>query len=250
MNDILYRRNTVREALIGSRRSLVRLWVQQGLPRKEINPLLQLARKKHIPISEVSKQKLGNLTQVKSHQGVALEASPFVYAHVDEMLALAEDLGEKPLLLLLDLVQGPNNIGALLRSAELCGVHGIIMQDRRAPDITPSIVASAVGATEHLLIAQVTNLTTTINQLQNAGIWIVGMDIGDESRPIDSLDLDMPLGVIVGFEGSGMRRRVRESCDLLLRLPMRGHVDSYNAAVAGSIMLYTAWQARGFPGRQ
>ncbi len=166
------------------------------------------------------------------------------------MLSLAEKQGEKPFLLLLDLLHGPQNIGSLLRTAEICGVHGVILQDRRAPDITPAVVQYSAGATEHLLIAQVTNLVQTIKQLQNAGVWIVGMDLGNEAHPLGQVDLDMPTGIVVGHEGSGMRRLVRDNCDILLKLPMRGHVESLNAAAAGSILLYSAWQARGFAGAE
>ena len=125
--------------------------------------------------------------------------------------------------------------GQLLRTAEICGVHGVVVQERRAPDITPHIVAAAVGATEHLLIAQVTNLNSAIDTLKQAGVWIVGLDIDPTAHKFGQIDLNMPLGVVVGHEGSGMRRRVKESCDILLQLPMRGKVDSLNASVAGRL---------------
>jgi 23S rRNA (guanosine2251-2'-O)-methyltransferase len=177
-----------------------------------------------------------------------LEAGPFPYSDVEEMLELAAERGERPFLLLLDLLHGPQNIGALLRTAELCGVHGVIIQDRRAPDITPSVVTHSVGAVEHLLVAQVTNLVETMRSLKEQDVWLVGMDLGDEAQSLGELDLNMALGIVVGHEGEGLRRLVRETCDFLLRLPMRGQVDSYNAAVAGSILLFSAWQARDFTG--
>ncbi|MCA9973153.1 MAG: RNA methyltransferase, partial [Anaerolineales bacterium] len=151
-------------------------------------------------------------------------------------------------LLLLDLLHGPQNIGQLLRTAEIVGVHGVVVQDRRAPEVTPAVVQYSAGAAEHLLVAQVTNLVGAIQQLQAEGVWVVGMDMGPDARQLGELDLDMPLAVVVGHEGQGLRRLVRERCDLILQLPMRGQVDSLNAAVAGSILLYAAWQARGFPG--
>jgi 23S rRNA (guanosine2251-2'-O)-methyltransferase len=246
--DKLYRRNAVLEALYGSRRRLHRLWLQEGLSPRETEPFLAQARARGLPVQHASRQKLTQLAGDSSHQGVVLEAGPYPYGEVSEMLAHAAERGERPFLLLLDLLHGPQNIGALLRTAELCGVHGVIIQDRRAPDITPTVVTYSVGAVEHLLIAQVTNLVETMRALKEQDIWLVGLDIGEEAVELGAVNLDMPLGIVVGHEGEGLRRLVRDTCDFLLRLPMRGHVDSFNAAVAGSIVLFEAWQARGFQG--
>jgi 23S rRNA (guanosine2251-2'-O)-methyltransferase len=182
------------------------------------------------------------------HQGVLLEVSPYVYSDVQEMLALATTRTERPFLLLLDLLHGPQNIGSLLRTAEICGVHGVIVQDRRAPDMTPAVVQYSAGAAEHLLVAQVTNLVQTINRLQKEEIWVAGLDMDPTAQRLGEIDLAIPLAIVVGHEGSGLRRLVRDNCDFLLQLPMRGHVESLNAAVAGSVLLYAAWQARGFAG--
>lgn len=246
--DVLYRRNAVREALYGSRRQLHRLWLQEGLGAHDARPFLEAARERGLPVQHAPKQKLTQLAGDSSHQGVVLEAGPYPYSEVSEMLALAAEREEKPFLLLLDLLHGPQNIGALLRTAELCGVHGVIVQDRRAPDITPTVVTYSAGAVEHLLVAQVTNLVQTMRALKERDIWLVGMDVGEEAATLGAVALDMPLGIVVGHEGEGLRRLVRETCDFLLRLPMRGRVDSFNAAVAGSIVLFEAWQARGFQG--
>jgi 23S rRNA (guanosine2251-2'-O)-methyltransferase len=246
--DVLYRRNTVLEALRGSRRQLHRLWLQEGLASKEAAPLLQAAEARGLRVSTTSKEKLTSLAQDSSHQGVVLEASSYPYSTVEQMLALAEEREERPFLLLLDLLHGPQNIGSLLRTAEICGVHGVIIQDRRAPDITPSVVIYSAGAAEHLHVAQVTNLVDVMRQLKEEDVWLVGMDLSDEAQPLNQIDLNMGIGIVVGHEGQGMRRLVRETCDFLLRLPMRGHVESLNAAIAGSILLFEAWQARGFEG--
>lgn len=248
VSEVIIRRNAVLETLRGGRRQVNRLWLQEGLDRKFAAAIVTVAREKNIPIQTAPKQKLGQMAQDSRHQGVALEVGPYCYSDVEEMLGLADAQREKVFLLLLDLLHGPQNIGSLLRTAEICGVHGVILQDRRAPDITPAVVQYSAGATEHLLIAQVTNLAQTIKQLQQADVWIAGLDIGEDARSLGQMDLDLPLGIVVGHEGSGLRRLVRESCDFLLELPMRGKVASLNAAVAGSIALYAAWQARGFPG--
>lgn len=242
------RRNTVQEALAGSRRKLIQLWLQEDLSHSLAGPLLATARERGVPVQKLSKQKLSNKAGDGSHQGVLLQTGPYVYSDIPEMLALAAARDEPPFLLLLDLLHGPQNIGSLLRTAEICGVHGVIMQDRRAPEITPAVVQFSSGAAEHLLIAQVTNLSATIVTLQEAGVWVVGMDLDDQARDLDTVDLNIPLGIVVGHEGNGLRRLVRDRCDFLLRLPMRGHTESLNAAVAGSILLYAAWQARDFVG--
>jgi 23S rRNA (guanosine2251-2'-O)-methyltransferase len=246
--QLLMRRNTVLEALRGSRREIFELWVQEDLSTNLVGPILAAARSRGIPVTRISKQKLSNKAQDGSHQGVLLQVGPYIYSDVAEMLELATRRDEQPFLLLLDLLHGPQNIGSLLRTAEICGVHGIIMQDRRAPEITPAVVQFSSGAAEHLLIAQVTNLSTTMSTLQEQGIWVVGLDLDEQARQFGTVDLDMPIALVVGHEGSGLRRLVRDRCDFLLELPMRGHTESLNAAVAGSILLYAAWQARDFAG--
>jgi 23S rRNA (guanosine2251-2'-O)-methyltransferase len=244
--EYLYRRNTVLEALRGSRRDLHRLWLQRD--GKDFQEFFKAARQRSVPVEESHKNRLSQLAGDSSHQGVVLEVGPYQYSEVEQILALADRRGERPFLLLLDLLHGPHNIGALLRAAEACGVHGVILQDRRAPDITPSVVIYSAGAAEHLLIAQVTNLGQTIDQLKAADIWVAGLELDESAQPLGKVDLNMALAVVVGHEGEGLRRLVREKCDFLLYLPMRGRVESLNAATAGSILLYAAWQARGFEG--
>lgn len=243
------RRNTVLEALRGDRREIYHLWLQKGLDRKLTQPIFDAAKARNIPIKTIAKQELGQMAQDSSHQGVLLEVGAYRYSSIDEIMDVAALRDEMPFILLLDLLHGPQNIGALLRTAEICGVHGVVVQDRRAPDITTAVSGFSVGATEHLRIAQVTNLVQTMRDLQTRNVWIVGLDMTEESQPLDAVDLDMPLGIVVGHEGDGLRRLVRDSCDLLVALPMRGHIESLNAAVAGSVMLYAAWGARGYNGR-
>ncbi|PIE80782.1 MAG: 23S rRNA (guanosine(2251)-2'-O)-methyltransferase RlmB [Chloroflexi bacterium] len=248
MSNYLMRRNTVLEALRGDRRDVYRLWLQKGLDRRLTQSIFDAAKARNVPIKTATKQQLGHMAQDSSHQGVLLEVGQYRYSDLDEILNLAVLRNEKPFLLLLDLLHGPQNIGALIRTAEICGVHGVILQDRRAPDITTAVSSFSVGATEHLLIAQVTNLVQTIRDLQERHVWIVGLDMTENSQPLAAVDLDMPLGIVVGHEGQGLRRLVQKSCDLIVELPMRGHVESLNAAVAGSVMLYAAWGARGYAG--
>lgn len=248
--EALVRRHPVLEALRDGRRDLIHLWVEQTKDNRDLRPILEEAQARHVPVTTVPKPELDRLAQRHradaKHQGVLLETGPYVYADPDDMLALARARGQRPLLLLLDLLHGPQNIGTLLRTAEAVGAHGVIVQDRRAPEITPTVVQYAAGASEHLLIAKVTNLVQTMNSLQEQEVWIAGLDMDETAEPLGQVDLDRALGIVVGHEGEGLRRLVRDRCDFLVQLPMRGRVESLNAAVAGSILLYAAWQARGF----
>jgi len=246
MTEIISRRNPALEVLRGHRRQVYKVWLQKGLERKLADPIMAAAKERGVRVEQADKQKLTNLAQDSKHQGVVLEVGAYEYSSIEEMLALAANRSEAPFLLMLDLLHGPQNIGTLLRTAEIVGVHGVILQDRRAPDITPAVVQYAAGATEHLLIAQVTNLVQTIKQLQAQDVWVAGMDIVPEAQLLGEVDLARPLAIVVGHEGEGLRRLVRQSCDFLIKLPMRGQVESLNAAIAGSILLYAAWQARGF----
>lgn len=248
--EALVRRHPVLEALRNGRRDLTHLWVEQAKDNRDLRPILAEARSRQVPVSNVTRPELDRLAQRykadSKHQGVLLETGPYVYSEPEAMIELAAGRNEPPLLLLLDLLHGPQNIGTLLRTAEAVGAHGVILQDRRAPEITPAVVQYSAGATEHMLIAKVTNLVQTMGSLQDRGIWIAGMDVDETATPLGQIDLNRALGIVVGHEGEGIRRLVRDRCDFLIQLPMRGRVESLNAAVAGSILLYAAWQARGF----
>jgi 23S rRNA (guanosine2251-2'-O)-methyltransferase len=246
MAEYLYRRNTVLEALRSNRRKIYHLWLLEGA--RQLGPINHAAKTRGVAIQRTDKQHLSQLAGTGAHQGVLLEVGPYLYSSLEEMLALAAERKEQPFLLLLDLLHGPQNIGTLIRTAEACGVHGIILQDRRAPDITPSVVMYSAGATEHLLIAQVTNLVKTIQYLKSVEVWVAGLDLAKDAGQLGQIDLNMPIAVVVGHEGKGLRHLIRENCDFLLQLPMRGKVASLNAAAAGAIMLYATWQARGFEG--
>jgi len=243
MIELLYGRHPVREALVAGKRTFYRLLLAQGLEKRGgVAEITALAQERGIALQRVPR---GELDRLKvNHQGLAAEVSPYPYGDWREMLSLAREQDELPLLLLLDLLQDPQNVGTLLRTAEAVGVHGVILQERRAVGITPAVVSASAGAVEHLLVARVTNLVRTMRALQQEGLWLAGLENIPEARAYDRVDLNMPLGLVVGSEGRGMRRLVRETCDLLLRLPMRGRINSLNASVAGSIVLYAAWRQR------
>jgi 23S rRNA (guanosine2251-2'-O)-methyltransferase len=244
MHEFLMRRNTVLAALTAGRRTVYTLWVQTGSNDRDVKDIMKAAADNNVTVKRASKEKLSTLAGDNRHQGVLLEAGSFVYAELDDFFALAAERDEMPLLLVLDLLHGPQNIGSLLRTAEICGVHGVVMQDRRAPDITPTVSQYSAGAAEHLLISQVTNLARAIERLKEREVWVIGLDSDESAAKLGSVDLNMPLAMVVGHEGSGLRRIVKKQCDFIVRLPMRGQTESFNAAVAGSIALYTAWQSR------
>lgn len=245
MNEVLYGRNAVREALRAGRRKIYKLILAQGTKETGIvADIAALAGKSKIAIQRVERRQLDKIGDF-NHQGVAAEAAPYPYVELEEILAQADQRQEIPLLLMLDCLQDPQNLGTLLRTAEIVGVHGAVIPKRRAVGITPAVANSSAGATEHLLVARVTNLVRIMEELKAQGLWIVGLEDVPQARLCYQSDLTMPLALVVGSEGGGMGRLVRETCDLLIRLPMRGKVGSLNAAVAGSIALYDVWRQRG-----
>jgi 23S rRNA (guanosine2251-2'-O)-methyltransferase len=192
----------------------------------------------------VDKRLLESRLHGLNHQGVILECSEYPYSDLDDMLSLAKSRNEMPFILLLDHLQDPQNLGTLLRTAEIVGIHGVIIPGRRAAEITPSVVNASSGAVEHLHIAVVTNLAQSIEKLQKHGVWVVGIEDDEKAQYYDQADLNMPLAVVLGSEGSGMARLTRERCDFMVKLPMHGQIQSLNVAVAGSVVLYHALHAR------
>jgi 23S rRNA (guanosine2251-2'-O)-methyltransferase len=249
MSDYIYGHWPVIEALKANRRKMEQLLVAEKSEEKgAIGEIIQIATTRDVPIRRVPRHILNDLSNDANHQNVVLRTRAYPYVDVDDILAVASQRNERPFLLLLDLLQDPQNVGSLMRVADAVGIHGVIIQERRAVGVTASVSAASSGAVEHLNVAQVTNLVNTMKDLKDHGIWMIGLDIGDDLLPIDKTKLDMPLGLVLGSEGDGMRRLVRETCDMLLTLPMRGRVASLNVATVGSTALYSAWQARGWEG--
>ncbi|MEI6778957.1 MAG: 23S rRNA (guanosine(2251)-2'-O)-methyltransferase RlmB [Chloroflexales bacterium] len=246
MSEQLYGRNAVRETILAGRRTMHRLVVSNGVQETGvIAEIVKQAELAGMTIQRVERQILDKQMRDANHQGVMLETGEYPYAELDECLALAAERGEPPLLLLLDHLQDPQNIGTLLRTAEVVGVHGVALPGRRAAEITPAVVNASSGATEHLKIVLVGNLSQTIATLQKQGVWVVGLEDDEQAQDLDVADLNLPLALVVGAEGPGLSRLVRERCDFLVRLPMAGQIASLNASVAGSIALYNAWRQRG-----
>lgn len=249
MPEFIYGNWAILETLRAGRRKLEQLVLAEGVEEKGATAeIAETANELGVPVKRMPRRVLDDLANGGNHQGAALRVSPYPYVDLDDVLATAEQRGEKPFVLLLDLLKDPQNVGALLRTAETVGIHGIVMQDRRNVDITPAVVNASSGAVEHLNVVQVTNLVNAMKELKENNVWLVGMDGGPNVPPIDKTDLNMPIGLVMGSEGEGMRRLVKDNCDFLLSIPMRGKVASLNVSAAGAIALYTAWQARGWEG--
>lgn len=242
MREWISGRNPVYEVLRANRRQPFRLLVAQGVQVKgRLAEILQLCQAGRVPVEWAPRARLDTLAV--GHQGLVLETSAYPYAALFDILAAAAQRNEPPFLLILDTLQDPQNLGALLRTAEGVGVHGVLLPLRQTVTVSPAVVHASSGACEHLLIAQV-NLAQAIQALKEANIWVVGLENDPQAALPDQVGLEGPLALVVGGEGQGMRPLVRKSCDWLMRLPTRGQLDSLNAAVAGSIALYLAWQRR------
>jgi 23S rRNA (guanosine2251-2'-O)-methyltransferase len=245
---IIFGRRVVSEALRAGRTvRRVYLGSKPG-PESPLAEIERLARRAHIPVQVLERRALDRLVgptggRMADHQNVVAEVLDYVYAEVDDLLALAQERKEKPLLVALDQLQDPQNLGSLIRTAEACGVHGVILPRHRAVGVTPAVEKASAGAIEHLKVAEVPNLNRLADDLKKQGIWIVGLD-ADGDTPLEKVDATMPLCVVVGSEGKGISRLMREKCDFVVTLPMRGQVASLNAAVAGSIVLYDLFRRR------
>jgi 23S rRNA (guanosine2251-2'-O)-methyltransferase len=239
-SEVLYGRNGVIEALNGRRRHR-RLYVATGAERQErIADLLTHASELGLPVMRLHPHELDRVAGLVNHQGVALETSSFPYTALESILADEE----KRTLLVLDHVQDPQNLGTLMRSADATGVAGIIIPDRRAASVTPAVVNASAGAVEHLRIARVTNLARALEAAKTAGYWIVGLDHHDDARVLFDESIPQPAGLLVGSEGKGIGPSTVAHCDLVVRVPMFGAIDSLNAAIAASIALYELLRRR------
>jgi 23S rRNA (guanosine2251-2'-O)-methyltransferase len=242
MKEFIYSRNAVYEALRAGRREIFKIQIAEGAQEKgRLAEILNMAKERRIPVEKAQRTRLDKVHQ--NHQGVVAEVSGYSYSDEVEILDLAGQRNEPPLILLLDSLNDPQNFGTLLRTAEAIGVHGVVIPLAHTVEVTPAVVNASSGASEHLLIGRA-NLAQAIDALKEAEVWVVGLDQdGVELKP-DSRHLKGALGLVVGSEGEGIRPLVRSKCDIVLKLPMRGRIESLNAAVAGSVALYLAYLTR------
>ena len=235
-------RNAVLEALRAGR-SVDKIYVQLGSSDGPIQTILREAKKHDTIVSFVAKERLNQMSETGNHQGVIAMAASYEYVSVEEILARAGEKGEAPFLFLLDGIEDPHNLGAIIRTANLAGAHGVIITKHRAAGLTATVAKASAGAVNYTPVAKVTNLTNTIEQLKKEGIWFVCADMGG-TRMYD-LDLRGPVGLVIGNEGEGVSRLVREKCDFIASIPMKGDIDSLNASVAAGILAYEIVRQRG-----
>jgi len=240
MKEFIYSRNAVYETLRAKRREIFAIEIADTAQEKgRILEILKLANEQKIKVSRAPRGKLDKVHD--NHQGVVAEVSKYPYSDVVEILEQAKE--ELPFVLILDSLQDPQNFGTLLRTAEAVGVHGVVIPLARTVEVTPAAVNTSSGASEHMLIAQ-SNLSQVIDALKDNDVWIVGLDQAGAELEAGSRHLKGALGLVVGSEGEGLHELTRRKCDIVLKLPMKGQIESLNAAVAGSVALYLAYMAR------
>ncbi|MDF2925307.1 MAG: methyltransferase [Paenibacillaceae bacterium] len=242
MDDFIGGKHSVMEAL-RSGRSVNKIWIGENAQKHLIGPILAEAKNAGVIVQTVDKRKLDQMAGDIAHQGVVAQVAPYDYVEVEELLARAQAKGEAPFLIILDEIEDPHNLGSILRTADCAGVHGIIIPKRRSVGLTATVSKISAGAVEYVPVAKVTNLAQTIEALKEAGVWVVGADVHTDKMLYD-VDFTMPLAIVIGNEGKGMGRLVKESCDFNVKLPMSGRINSLNASVAASIFMYEAVRQR------
>lgn len=228
-------RNAVLEAF-RSGKTIDKLSVQQGLQDGPILSIIREAKKHDTIINYVKKERLDQMSETGKHQGVIAQAASYEYASVEDILAAAREKGEPPFLFLLDGIEDPHNLGAIIRTANLAGAHGVIIPKRRAAGLTATVARTSAGALNYTPVAKVNNLNTVIEELKREGLWFVCADMGGEL--MYRLDLKGPIGLVIGNEGDGVSRLVKEKCDFVASIPMKGNIDSLNASVAAGVLAY------------
>lgn len=228
-------RNAVLEAF-RSGKTIDKVFVLEGCQDGPIKTILREAKKHGTMVKFVSKDRLDNMSETKKHQGVIAYAAAYNYATVEDILAKAEENGEPPFIFLLDGIEDPHNLGAIIRTANLAGAHGVIIPKNRAAGLTATVARTSAGALNYTPVAKVTNLAKTIEDLKKEGLWFVCADMGGTT--MYDLDLKGPIGLVIGNEGEGVGRLVKEKCDMIASIPMKGDIDSLNASVAAGVLAY------------
>lgn len=235
MSEQIEGRNAVMEAFRAGR-CVDKLYVLDGCQDGPVRSIIREARKHDVILNFVPKERLDQLSESRAHQGVIAQVAAYEYASVEEILRKAREKGEAPFLFLLDNIEDPHNLGAIIRTANLAGAHGVIIPKRRAVGLTATVAKTSAGALNYTPVAKVTNLAKTIEELKEQGIWFVCADMGGET--MYSLNLTGPIGLVIGNEGEGVSRLIREKCDYVASIPMKGDIDSLNASVAAGVLAY------------
>ena len=228
-------RNAVQEALRAGK-TADRLYIQDGLRDPAIGQIVSKVKKQGATVSYVKKQQLDQMSETGRHQGVILQCSAYEYASMEDIFKNAEEKGEPPFIFLLDEIEDPHNLGAIIRTANLCGAHGVVIPKHRAVGLTATVVKASAGAINYTPVVKVTNIGKTIDELKERGLWFACADMGGEV--MYNCNLTGPIGLVIGNEGSGVSRLVREKCDYIVSVPMKGNIDSLNASVAAGVLAY------------
>lgn len=240
-SEYIIGRNPVIEAL-RSGRDINKIWIAEGASKGQVQIVLALAKENKIILQHAPKKKLDQLVE-GNHQGVIAQVAAYQYAELEDLFKVAEKRNEDPFFLILDEIEDPHNLGSIMRTADATGAHGIIIPKRRAVGLTASVAKASTGAIEYIPVARVTNLSRTIDELKERGLWIAGTDAKGKTD-YRNLDGTMPIGLVIGSEGKGMSRIIGEKCDFLITLPMVGKVTSLNASVAASLLMYEVYRKR------
>jgi len=241
-DDIVEGRNAVIE-LLNSDRDINKIFVQNGEKHGSINKIIAIAKENKVVVTEVEKSKLDFMSKTKNHQGVIAVVPPFNYCEVEDILDLARSKNEDVFILILDGIEDPHNLGSIIRTAETAGVHGIIIPKRRTVTVNSTVTKVSAGAVEHMKIARVNNITDTINYLKENDIWIYGTEM-EAKKYYYNENLTGAVAIVIGSEGFGMSRLVKENCDVLLKIPMKGTITSLNASVSAGIVMYEVVRQR------
>jgi 23S rRNA (guanosine2251-2'-O)-methyltransferase len=234
--DIIEGRNAVIEAL-KSDRTIEQILISNGEGHGSINVVYALAKEKGIVIKEVDRRKLDQLSVTGAHQGVIAFVTPYNYCEIEDILCYAKEKGEEPFIIILDEIEDPHNFGSIVRTAEVCGAHGIIIPKRRNVGVTPIVYKTSAGAVEYMKISKVTNINATIDTLKKKGIWIYGAHMDGKSYCFQN-NFTGPVALVIGSEGKGISKLTKEKCDVLVKIPMKGNITSLNASVAAGIIMY------------
>lgn len=242
MEEQIIGRNPVLEAL-RSGHSINKIWISENAQRTQIDGILKAAKENGVIVQFVDKRKLDQLAGSNNHQGVVAQAAAYEYIELEDLLEKSSALGTPPFYLILDEIEDPHNLGSILRTADCTGVHGVIIPKRRAVGLTSTVAKTSAGAIEYVPVARVSNIAQTIERLKEAGVWVIGTDATGEQE-MEQPDYKIPTAIVIGSEGKGIGRLIREKCDIVVRIPMVGHVNSLNASVAGALLMFEVLKQR------
>ena len=244
-SDIVEGRNSVIE-LLEAGKDINKIFIAKGERHGSINKIIAIAKERGLVIVEVDKRKLDEMSASRNHQGVIATVPPFEYCNVDDILEEAKTRNEIPFIVILDGIEDPHNLGSIIRTAETAGVHGVIIPKRRAASVNSTVNKVSAGAVEHIKIARVNNINETIKYLKENDIWVCGTDM-DTNTIYYEQDMTMPIALVIGSEGFGMSRLVKENCDFLVKIPMKGKITSLNASVSAGIVIYEILKQKNKP---